>query len=298
MSVTLIKGERAVNFIELCKVKISLFSACSALAGFLCSPDHSPVKTSLLFGGMFLLASGSSSLNQYQERNIDILMPRTAERPIPSARTGAFQALSFSCLLIGTGTLVLAAAISLAAGMLGLGTVLWYNGLYTCLKKKSAYAILPGALTGIMPPVIGWVAGGGVLTDPCLVYLCCFFFLWQIAHSLLIIIEYGKEFELAGLPSLTMVFTSRQLSRITSIWIFAVGITCLLLPLFVSPPPLDLWLVLLMGVFLRLTFSAGQLLQDRSIAYSTLSKSLYAVMSIILIALTAPESLRRILSGQ
>jgi len=118
-------------------------------------------------------------------------------------------------------------------------------------QKKSAYAILPGALTGIMPPVIGWVAGGGVLTDPRLVYLCCFFFLWQIAHSLLIIIEYGKEFELAGLPSLTMLFTPRQLSRITSIWVFAVGITCLLLPLFVSPPPLDLWLVLLRG------FSSG-----------------------------------------
>lgn len=297
MSVNRIKAEGVYNFVQLCKMKISLFSALSAVTGCLCSPNHHLANISFLFGGIFFLAAGSSALNQYQEKDIDARMPRTAGRPIPSGRIAAHQALAFSCILIGMGLLILAAGISLAVAMLGLGTVLWYNVVYTYLKKKSACAILPGALIGIMPPVIGWVAGDGVLSDLPILYLSFFFFLWQIAHSLLIIIEYGKEFESAGLPSLLTLFSPRQLSRIASIWIFAVAMACLLLPLFVFPYPSYGWLVLLVAAFLWLILSAIQLFRDGIFAYSILFKRLQGVMSIILIVLAAQESLRRILAG-
>jgi protoheme IX farnesyltransferase len=297
MSVRQIQAEKVFNFIGLCKMKIAFFSALSAVTGLFCAPNYDLLNISFLFGGIFSLAAGSSSLNQYQEKDIDALMPRTAGRPIPSGRIEAHQARSFSFILIGTGLLILTAGISLAAAMLGLATVLWYNVVYTFLKKKSACAMVPGAFTGIMPPVIGWIAGGGVLPSPPLLYLSFFIFLWQIAHSLLVVREYGKEFEAAGLPSLTTIFTPRQLSRIASNWIFAVAITFLLLPLFVSPYPSYLWFAILPVVFLWLTVSAVQLLQGGVFAYTVLFKKLHGVLSIILIALTIQESLRKILSG-
>jgi heme o synthase len=297
MSVQRIRSGVVFNYLRLCKLKIGLFSALSAVTGLFCSSNYHLVKGGFLFGGIFFLAAGAASLNQYQEKDIDALMPRTAGRPIPSGRIRSHRALSFSFILIGVGILILTAGISLTAAMLGLGTVLWYNGVYTYLKKKSAWAIVPGALTGIMPPVIGWLAGGGVFFDLTLLYISVFFFLWQIAHALLIIKEYGKEFESAGLPSLTTIFSPRQLSRITSSWIFAVAITCLLLPLFVSPHPSYLWLALLFAAFLWLTFSAIQLFWGGVLAYTVLFNRLHGGMSIILVTLATQDSLRRILSG-
>ena len=297
MTAKLIKAKGISDFIGLCKIKVSLFAALSAVAGFLCSPHHHPGQVSFLFAGLLLLASGSSSLNQYQEKDIDALMPRTAGRPIPAGRVGACQALAFSCLLMGAGLLTLALGIGFAVALLGLGTVLWYNAVYTYLKRKWAFAIVPGTLAGIMPPVIGWLAGGGAWSDLPLLYLSSLFFLWQVAHSLLIMGEYGKEFTSAGLPSLTAVFSVRQLSRITGSWIFAVAVTCLLLPLFVFPRPSALWLVLLGTAFLGLTFSAIRVFRGGVLAYAILSRRLHGVLLLMLIVLATQENLRRILSG-
>jgi protoheme IX farnesyltransferase len=294
----LMGAERLFVLTDLCKMRISLFAALSGVTGYLCSPYHHAASIDILFGGIFFLAAGSSALNQYQEQDIDARMPRTTQRPIPSGRIDTHHALALSLLMIAAGLLILAEGISLIAALLGLATVFWYNGVYTYLKQKSAWAIVPGALTGIMPPVIGWVVGGGFLTDPLLLYLSIFFFLWQIAHSLLIVTEYGKEAEAGGLPSLTTIFTSRQLTRITSIWVFAVAIVCLLLPLFIfHSPPIYGWLVLPFTAFLCLTFSAIQLLRGGVPAYSISLNRLQGALSIILIALTTQESLKRILSG-
>jgi protoheme IX farnesyltransferase len=294
----LMGAERLFVLAGLCKMRISLFAAFSAVTGYLCSPHHHVASIAILFGGIIFLAAGSSALNQYQEQDIDARMPRTAQRPIPSGSVDARQALSFSLLMIAAGLLILAEGISLIAALLGLATVFWYNGVYTYLKQKSVWAVVPGALTGIMPPVIGWVVGGGFLTDPLLLYLSIFFFLWQIAHSLLIVNEYGKESEAAGLPSLTTIFTSRQLTRITSNWVFAVAIACLLLPLFIFPSPqICVWIVLPFAAFLWLTYSAIQLLQGDVPVYTVLLSRLRGALVIILIALATQESLKGILSG-
>ena len=290
------QAEKVLSLIGLCKIRVSLFSALSAVAGFLCSPHQHLMPVGPLFAGLLLLASGSSALNQYQEKDIDALMPRTAGRPLPSGRVKAGQALAFSGLLLGCGLLILALGVSLMAATLGLGTVLWYNAVYTYLKKKWAFAIVPGTIAGIMPPVIGWMAGGGAWSDLPLLYLASFFFLWQIAHSLLIICEYGKEFASAGLPSLTTIFSPRQLSRVTGSWILSLALACLLLPLFVFPCPSKGWLVLLGGAFLGLTFSALQLFRGRVFAYPILLQRLHGVLSLILIVLATQENLRRILS--
>lgn len=215
--------------LELCKVKISLFSAFSSVTGFILSASEIKEQIIILALGIFFLACGSSALNQYHERKIDSLMPRTEKRPIPSGRIHPIHALYFSLILIFLGSSILLLAGSITAPLLGLFAALWYNVIYTYLKRITAFALIPGALIGMIPPAIGWVSGGGLLFDPRLLFLCFFFFLWQVPHFWLLLLNYGDEYRLAGLPSLTGIFNKSQLLRIISAWIFATAVSCLLL---------------------------------------------------------------------
>jgi len=216
------------SYLGLCKVKISLFSSLSAATGFTLSAGQLKPQMTAMSLGVLLLACGASALNQYQERDIDGLMPRTKKRPIPSNKVKPAGALYFSLVLVCSGlfTLLLVGGVSVL--LLGLLAVLWYNGVYIFLKRKTSFAVIPGAFVGTLPVAVGWVAGDGGLYDPKLWMICFFFFMWQVPHSWLFILKYGSEFENAGLPSLTDLFSRAQLLRINFIWISAVGVSCLL----------------------------------------------------------------------
>jgi protoheme IX farnesyltransferase len=214
---------------ELCKMKIALLATFSAATGFILSARHVAPQMFAVMMGIFSLACGASALNQYQERDVDALMPRTRNRPVPSGRIEPVHALFFSLIFISSGVLALLLTGGLSAPLLGLLAVGWYNGVYTFLKKKSAFAVIPGALVGTVPVAIGWTAGGGALNDPELLMVCFFFFMWQVPHSWLFILKYGNEYTAAGLPSLTSLFSKDQLSRINFIWISAAAVSCLLL---------------------------------------------------------------------
>lgn len=215
------------NYVQLCKVKLSLFSAFSAITGFLITPVWSEEKLVSLAAGVFFMACGAAALNQYQERDTDALMSRTKDRPVPARNIKPCHAFRFSLLLISLGFFFLFLGVGPAASVLGSCGVLWYNGIYTYLKRKTAFAVIPGGLIGAIPPAIGWVAGGGALSDPRVLALCFFFFMWQVPHFWLLILNYGKEYEEAGLPSLSGIFSRTQLVRITSHWIFATVVSCL-----------------------------------------------------------------------
>jgi len=219
------------SYLDLCKVFISLFAACSTATGFILA-SSSPKSVMVPVIGVFLLACGSSALNQYQERDIDARMERTRRRPVPSGAIPSRHAITVSFTLITAGFVFLIYRCGIVASGLGLGAVLWYNGVYTFLKKKTAFAAVPGALVGSIPPAIGWVSGGGDLFSPRLLVLCALFFLWQVPHFWLLILRHGKEYEEAGLPSLSRLLSRSQISRITFVWIFATAATSLLLPLY------------------------------------------------------------------
>ena len=214
---------------ELCKIRIALLCSFSAATGFLLAAAELRSEISILILGVFLLACGSSGLNQYQEKETDAAMPRTSSRPLPSGRIKPVNALYFSLwlLFLGSSTLLMTGALSVT--LLGLFAVAWYNGVYTFLKRKTAFAVVPGALTGAIPPAMGWIAGGGATGDTRLLMICVFFFIWQVPHSWLLIGHYGQEYEKAGLPTLTKIFTPSQMKRIIFNWIFATTISCLFL---------------------------------------------------------------------
>lgn len=219
-------------FLDLTKFRISLLATLSTAAGFILATDGLSTKTIIPTIGVLLLASGSSGLNQYQDRKIDAIMDRTKLRPIPSGKLPPLKALFIAIFLLFAGSLVLFSGSNLVAFGLGILAVLWYNGVYAYLKRKTTLAVIPGALIGALPPVIGWVAGGRDILEPQILVIAVFFFIWQVPHFWLLILNYGKDYEKAGLPSLTRTFTTEQLKRITFIWILATACACLLLPIF------------------------------------------------------------------
>jgi len=211
------------------RMLISLFAGLSAMLGHLLAGYY---VSAGMFGtglGVFLVSCGASGFNQCQEQKTDALMERTKGRPLPSGGITLRRALTFStlCTLAGLLSLLLAGGIAALCG--GLFAISWYNGLYTVLKKKTSFATVPGALVGAIPPAIGWLAGGGSYADPILLTLCLFFFLWQVPHFWLLVIACGSQYEKAGLPSLTRVFSEAQLRRIIFVWISATAVSCLLL---------------------------------------------------------------------
>ncbi len=217
---------------ELCRPRISALSALSAAVGFIVAAGGIGTGALLAAAGVFLLACGASGLNQYQERESDALMPRTKGRPLPSGRISPPGALYFSLFLVVPGLAILRLSSENAGPfLLGLCALLWYNGVYTSLKKRSAFAAVPGAVVGALPPAIGWTSGGGLLTDPRLAFLCFFFFMWQTPHFWLLLLDRGPEYEAAGLPSLTGMFRRSQLIRIVFVWTVAAAASVLLIGL-------------------------------------------------------------------
>jgi protoheme IX farnesyltransferase len=219
--------------LELTKFRISLFSTLSTFSGFILARRGLSVDMIFPILGVFLLASGSCALNQYQDRENDQLMERTQGRPIPSKKLSPITALKISIGLLLFGSILLYVGTHWSALGFGLFAVFWYNGVYPSLKRKSAFAAIPGALVGAIPPVIGWVSGKGYFSlDPQILAVSFFFFIWQVPHFWLLLLRMGRDYEKAGLPSLTKIFSSTQLSRMIFIWIFATTTVCMMIPLF------------------------------------------------------------------
>ncbi|MBS4033716.1 MAG: protoheme IX farnesyltransferase [Ignavibacterium sp.] len=219
-------------FLELSKIKITLFVTITASFGFIAYKGSITTGIILPTLGTLLLACGSAAYNHYQERYTDALMERTKNRPIPSGRISASTAYYFAAVLVLIGSLILLIGANLTAMILGLLNLFWYNFIYTPLKRKSALAIIPGSLVGAIPPAIGWVAAGGSLLAPQIIILSFFFFIWQIPHFWLLLLVLDKDYQKAGLPTLTRIFSHQQLKRITFVWIVATIVTGLLIPLF------------------------------------------------------------------
>lgn len=217
---------------ELAKVKITFAVALTTITGYLLAGGGFDTGLILPTLGIFLLACGSSAINHFQEREQDAKMERTQNRPIPSGRISPTGALLFAFVLSAAGSWLLYVSSGMLGMQLGLLALIWYNVIYTPLKKKSAFAVVPGAVIGSIPPLVGWVAAGGSLADPRAVFMAFFFFIWQVPHFWLLMLKYGEEYTKAGYPSITQIYSPRQIKSITFIWIAATAVSALMLPAF------------------------------------------------------------------
>ncbi len=228
----IIKRQFYQTLLALTKPIITLSVSFSALTGFILYAGSFADGWLQMYLGVMLIAAGSSALNQVQEAGPDKLMDRTSNRPVPSGDISGGGALLWAMLLSICGATLLWFTTNPTATLLAIITLIWYNGLYTPLKRITPWAILPGAVVGAIPPAIGWTAAGGAIHHPHIIFLAFFFFIGQIPHFWLILLRHGKDYEKAGFPSITRKFSHNQISRLTFTWTLATAITAILLPFF------------------------------------------------------------------
>jgi protoheme IX farnesyltransferase len=216
----------------LAKFRISALSTLSGATGFVVFARELRAPLAATVAGTFLLASGAAALNEVLDRERDARMDRTRARPIPAGRIGVATAVLFSVAAAAAGAAVLWIGAGLRPALLGLGALVWYDAVYTPLKRITAFSVLPGAVVGALPPAIGWSAAGGALGDVRLQALCAFFLLWQIPHFWLLALRYRDDFERGGFPTPASRLSPEQMARITFVWTLSTAGAALLLPLF------------------------------------------------------------------
>ena len=210
-------GVRLRDLLALTKSGITAMVALSAAAGMLLAADDGPTQPALWFHtllGTALVAAAASAINQVIERDVDGLMRRTAQRPLPAGRLQADAALVFATLLGGGGMLELALGANLLAAALAAATLLGYVAVYTPLKRVSSLSTVVGAVPGAVPPMIGWAAVTGTL-GPGAWALFALLFFWQMPHFLAIAWLYRADYARGGFPMLSVadpdgLRTSRQ----------------------------------------------------------------------------------------
>jgi protoheme IX farnesyltransferase len=244
---------------------------------------------------LFLLCLGSATLNNYQDRNIDRQLGRTRRRPLARGEISPQAALIQAAALILAGTLGLfLASDSVALPLTGLIAVGCYNGIYTPLKRTTVLAIIPGAVCGMLPVLIGWMAAGGGsgLESPKLWILIKLWILmvvfgvWQLPHFWLVVLAHRDDYSSSGIPSMLRILSVGQLRQLVFVWAAAFVVLTLCLPLYrVILSETAAWVLFANALILATVF--GICLQGGSDRYRALfrhlSLSLAIVMSVILI---------------
>ena len=273
---------------ELTKIRITSFVAFTTVFGYIAYAGEINwgfLKPTI---GILLLACGSAVVNHWQERKTDALMSRTKNRPIPSGKISANNALVIAFTFILFGSIILQFSAGWLALGLGLLNLVWYNAIYTPLKKVNPLAIIPGSLVGAIPPAVGWVAAGGNVLDPQIIVLSFFFFIWQIPHFWLLLLVLNKDYEQAGFPTLTQIFSTEQLARITFMWILATAVTSLIIPLYgIINYPLINFCLLAAGLWLSISSLKLLKTEKKKIYFNFAFReiNIFAILVVLLISI-------------
>src|ERR1041384_952319 len=197
---------RAGAYVELTKPRITSLIVLTSAAGFVLGSvgGVNYVQLAHAMIGIALLSSGIGTLNQFMERDLDGLMRRTADRPLPSRRLFPFEALWFGLTLTVLAEGYLALFVNVLTALLGLTVIAGYLFVYTPLKTRTTLSTALGAFPGAMPPLMGWTAARGQL-DVAAWVLFAILFLWQFPHFLAIAWMYREDYGRAGIRMLPVV---------------------------------------------------------------------------------------------
>ena len=165
-----------------------------------------------LLGGV-LTAGGANAMNQWYDRDIDGLMARTAQRPIPAGRVQPGRALGWGLLLVVAGGVQLALTVNLPAAGWALFAVGFYVLVYTMwLKRATPQNIVVGGVAGAVPPLVGWAAVRGTVDlEPLLLFLIVF--LWTPPHFWALALRYQADYAKARVPMLPVLRGEAETKR-------------------------------------------------------------------------------------
>ena len=185
----------------LMKVRLNFFVLVTTFFGYLLARKGVAMEWDILFHtliGTAAAAFGSAAFNQLIEIDLDLLMKRTADRPLPARRMSPVTAFAVGWMLSAVGIIHLAVMVNAQAAYLTAATVAIYVFIYTPMKRMSSMNTLVGAIPGAIPPMIGWVGGGGGLFTPEAWFLFGILFFWQLPHFVAINWLCRAEYEDAG----------------------------------------------------------------------------------------------------
>jgi len=212
---------------------LSFATALAAVSGALLKYPDWNAQNTRIFLGAILFALACTWFNQIQERQKDRNMYRTKNRPLARNVLPVRHALIWANLCLLTSAVLL---FSCEGGWPAITIMflvpLLYNGLYTLLKERSIFALIPGATAGALPPVLGWVCAGGSIQSRIPLMLFFLFFLWQVPHFWIVAYLNRQDYENAGLPLPWSTFGERIYNQLLALWITAFCVLLLALPAF------------------------------------------------------------------
>ena len=224
---------KAASFWSLTKPDINLLIAITVSLSFGVAVSFSQGSSFLrLFNavvGTLLTSSGAAALNQLIERRFDGLMRRTARRPMVLGGVSPLAALVFGACLSITGIVYLEILVNPLSSFLAAAALGIYVGLYTPLKRMTPLCTLVGAISGAVPPLIGWAAGAGSL-DPGAWILYTILFLWQFPHFTAIAWMYRKDYDRAGYMILPRCQKRYRFAALQSVFPALLLVPCIIIP--------------------------------------------------------------------
>lgn len=228
------------DYLQLTKPRITTLVVLTAAAGFYLGSaggfDLIAFAHAML--GVALVAAGTSGVNQVIERDIDALMVRTRNRPLPAGRVRTLPAAVFSAVLAAVGIAYLGLMTNVLTAALALATFVSYDFMYTPLKRIHSSSTIVGAIPGALPALGGWTAATGSLGAGGWA-LFAILFVWQLPHFFTLAWILREDYEAAGIRTLSVGDEGARQTRLQTLWF-----TVLLLPISVLP-----FLLGLAGVF-------------------------------------------------
>jgi len=246
-------SSRVRDFVDLLKPRVMSLVVFTGLVGVLMAPARIHPFEALLAVLAIALGSGAAGcINMWYERDLDALMARTANRPLPAGRVEPDDALGLGVLLSIFSVLLMALATNFVAAALLTAAILFYVFVYTIwLKRRTPQNIVIGGAAGAFPPMIGWAAVTG---DVSWVGIALFLliFLWTPPHFWALALYRSDDYRRAGVPMLPVVAGPRETKKQMLLY------TLLLVPVALAPTLLGAvgWLYGAVAVVLSAGFIA------------------------------------------
>ena len=202
-----LKNEAGVgDFVALLKPRVMSLVVFTGFAGLYLAPGHMhPFLAAVAVLSIAVAAGASGAINMWYDRDIDAVMQRTCERPLPRGRVEPGDALGFGVVLALASVMVMGLAVNYVAAALLALTILFYVFVYTAwLKRRTPQNIVIGGAAGAFPPMIGWAAATGRV-DLASVALFLIIFMWTPPHFWALALVRNSDYARAGVPMLPVV---------------------------------------------------------------------------------------------
>jgi len=205
---------RLQDYALILKPRVMSLVVFTAFVGLLLAPGSIDPKTGFIAVICIAIGAGASgAINMWYDQDIDIIMKRTMNRPIPAGRMNPKEALFFGIALSMMSVGIMAWLVNIPAATLLAITILYYVFIYTMwLKRRTPQNIVIGGAAGAFPPMIGWMAVTGNV-DPGSLALFAIIFLWTPPHSWALALFRRGDYEAAGVPMMPVVAGEKETKR-------------------------------------------------------------------------------------